>query len=120
MPRALAICELPLTSDCSRGLTTVRVSQNRCWHGEPDNGRRSRERCSTSGLRMEMQTKFAELERSRSVRCGPNDEIEAGGFGERTEIPVSRKKRNRVIDAALSNQGIAETRLSALSQHPRS
>ena len=37
------------------------------------------------------------------VRCAPNHEVEAGGFGERTEIPVSRKQRNPVIDTALSN-----------------
>jgi len=58
------------------------------------------------------------MEETVSVR-GPHDEIEAGGFGERTEIPVSRKKRNPVIDTDLSDQRIAEARFAALCQHPR-
>lgn len=55
----------------------------------------------------------------RSVRRGPNDEIEAGGCGERTEIPVSRKQLNPVIDTALGDQCIVEARLAALCQHFR-
>jgi hypothetical protein len=60
------------------------------------------------------------LEEIGSLRRGPNQEIEAGSAGERPEIPVSRKERNPVINTALGNQGIAETRLAALCQHPRS
>ena len=55
-----------------------------------------------------------------SVRRGPNDEMEAGGLGERTEIPVSRKQGDPAIDTALRDQCIAEARLTALGQHLRS
>jgi hypothetical protein len=57
------------------------------------------------------------LEEIGSVRCGPNQEIEAGSAGERPEIPVSRKERNAAIDTTLGDQGIAEARLAALRQH---
>ena len=56
---------------------------------------------------------------SRSVRRGANEKVEAGGFGERTEIAVSRPARNPVIDTASSNPRIAEARLAALRQQLR-
>jgi hypothetical protein len=31
------------------------------------------------------------------------DEVETGGFGKRTEIPVAREKRDSTIDTALGN-----------------
>ena len=53
-------------------------------------------------------------------RRGADQEIEAGGVGERPEIPVSRKQRNSAIDTALGDQGIAEARFAALCEHLRS
>ena len=66
--------------------------------------------------------KVGELRRElvQSTDALPNDEIEAGGFGERAEVPVSRKKRNPAINTALSDQCIAEARLTALCQYLRS
>jgi len=60
------------------------------------------------------------LEEGVLLRCGPNNEIESGGFSERTEIPISRKKRDPAIDTALSDGCIPKARLSALGQHFRS
>lgn len=57
--------------------------------------------------------------KNRSVRCGSKDEIDAGSAGERPEIPVACEERNRVIDAALGDKGVAETCLAALRQHLR-
>ena len=52
-----------------------------------------------------------------SLLVRPYDEIEAGRIGEGPKIPVSGKKWNASIDAALGNQGIAETRHAALCQY---
>jgi hypothetical protein len=60
------------------------------------------------------------LKRIGSVRCEPNQEIEAGGAGKRLEIAVSRKERNPAIDATLGDQGVAEARFAALCQYLRS
>jgi hypothetical protein len=54
-----------------------------------------------------------------SIRGRSNHQVEAGRVGERPEAPVSRKERNPAIDAALSDQGIAEARLTEPCQHVR-
>jgi hypothetical protein len=51
---------------------------------------------------------------------GSDDKIQVCGVGERAEIPVPRKEREIMVDAALGNQGIAETRFAALCQYLRS
>lgn len=43
-----------------------------------------------------------------------NHQIETGGVCECPEIPVSRPQRDPVIDAALSDQRVAQARFSAL------
>ena len=58
-----------------------------------------------------------DIPRARSVRSQPKYKIEAHGFGEHSEVPVSREERNASIDAALGNQRVAEACLAALSQH---
>ena len=57
------------------------------------------------------------LASSGSVRS--NHKIEALSFGERPEVPVSRKERNPAINTALGDQSIAEARFTALCQHLR-
>ena len=52
------------------------------------------------------------LASSRSVRG--NHKIEAFSFGERPEVPVSRKKRYASIKTALGDKGIAEACFTAL------
>ena len=52
-----------------------------------------------------------------SARRGPADQLEPGSARECPEIPVSRKERNPVIDAALGDQCIAQARLAAFRQH---
>jgi hypothetical protein len=58
--------------------------------------------------------------KTNSVRCGPNEEIEAGSVGERLEIPISGEERDPAIHTALGDQGVAEARLAALCEHLRS
>ena len=38
-----------------------------------------------------------------SVRCGPDEEIKAGGIGERPKIPVSGEETSPAIDATLGD-----------------
>ena len=51
----------------------------------------------------------------RSIRY--NYKIEARSFGEHSEVPISREKRNASIDTGLGDQCIAEARLTPLCQH---
>src|ERR1700690_2428242 len=54
-----------------------------------------------------------------SVRPRPKHQIKTRSFGERPEVSVSRKERNAPVDAALSDQRVAEARPAAPCQHPR-
>ena len=47
----------------------------------------------------------------------PKYKIEVCGLGERAEVPVARDDRNALVDTALGDQRIAETRLAALCEH---
>jgi len=49
----------------------------------------------------------------------PKYNVEVCGLGERAEVPVARDERNTLIDTALGDQRIAETRLAALCEHLR-
>jgi len=44
---------------------------------------------------------------SRSVRWRPEDKMDAGSFGERSKVSVSREECNAYVDAALGNQRVA-------------
>ena len=55
-----------------------------------------------------------------SVRSRPKYKIAACSFCEGSEVPVSREERNAPVNAALGDQGVAETRLAALYEDFRS
>src|ERR1700674_4984854 len=51
-------------------------------------------------------------------RCaGAKHEVEVCSHGERAEVPVARDERNALVDTALGDQRIAETRLASFYQH---
>jgi len=54
------------------------------------------------------------------VRDLTKKEIETGIFNKRPEVPVACEEEGFVVDATLSDEGIAKPSLAAMRQHLRS
>src|SRR6266852_2562225 len=55
--------------------------------------------------------------RLRAVCAGTKHKVEVCRVGECAEVPVTRDERNALVDTALGDQGIAETRPAARGEH---